>query len=206
MKFAVEVLGSVAEIMRAEIEAGKKAVSAGIGAAGEGLKLDWRGQVTGAGLGRRLGNAVRSATYPKGRNSLNAAAMVWTNAPKILSAFEQGATIRSKRGGFLAIPTPAAGTLPRGARITPAQWQQRTGLSLRLVVRPGKSLLLVAEARLNKGGRAIASRSKTGRGVATVPIFILVPQVRLAKRLDLLGAAERAISGVPAHILRAWST
>lgn len=30
----------------------------------------------------------------------------------------------------------------------------------------------------------MASRSKTGRGLTTVPIFLVVPQVKLQKRLD----------------------
>jgi len=46
---------------------------------------------------------------------------------------------------------------------------------------------LVAERRLNTKGRAMTSKSKTGRGGATVPIFLLVPQVKLRKRLDLAG-------------------
>ena len=64
--------------------------------------------------------------------------------------------------------------------------------------------LLVAEGRLNSKGRAVASRSKTGRGLATVPIFLLVPQVRLRKRLDLARDAERARDAVPGLIVTNW--
>lgn len=34
-------------------------------------------------------------------------------------------------------------------------------------------------------GQAVASRSLPGRGKVTAPIFLLVPQVKLPKRLDL---------------------
>ncbi|MBC7140462.1 MAG: hypothetical protein H5U17_17580, partial [Defluviimonas sp.] len=51
---------------------------------------------------------------------------------------------------------------------------------------------------------AVASRSKTGRGVATVPIFLLVPQVRLRKRLDLARDAERAVDGLAGLIVASW--
>lgn len=51
----------------------------------------------------------------------------------------------------------------------------------------------------------MASRSKTGRGLATVPIFLLVPQVKLRKRLDLARDAERAIDGVPGRIVAGWA-
>jgi len=64
--------------------------------------------------------------------------------------------------------------------------------------------LLVAEGRLNTKGRAVASRSKTGRGVATVSIFLLVPQVKLPKRLDLGRDATRAVEGVPGLIVSNW--
>ena len=63
---------------------------------------------------------------------------------------------------------------------------------------------LVAEGRLNTKSRAVASRSKTGRGLTTVPIFLLVPQVKLPKRLDLARDAERAIDAVPGRIVAGW--
>jgi hypothetical protein len=77
-------------------------------------------------------------------------------------------------------------------------------LRLRFVYRRRGPSLLVAEGRLNSKGRAVASRSKTGRGLTTVPIFFLVPQVRLRKRLDLSRDAERAIDGVPGRIVAGW--
>jgi len=64
--------------------------------------------------------------------------------------------------------------------------------------------LLVAEGRLNTKGSAVASKSKTGRGVATVPIFLLVPQVKLPKRLDLRRDAERAHGALPGLIVSNW--
>ena len=51
---------------------------------------------TGAGLGTRLGNSIRLATYPKGSESLNAAALVWSNAPVIVGAHDTGPLIRSR--------------------------------------------------------------------------------------------------------------
>jgi len=77
-------------------------------------------------------------------------------------------------------------------------------LRLRFVYRRRGPSLLVVEGRLNSKGRAVASRSKTGRGVATVPIFLLVPQVRLRKRLDLSRDAERAADDVPGMIVANW--
>jgi hypothetical protein len=91
-----------------------------------------------------------------------------------------------------------------GERITPAEWERRTGLRLRFAYRRTGPSLLVAESRIDTRGRAVASRSKTGRGLATVPIFLLVPQVRLPKRLDLARDAERVHAVVPGMIVANW--
>ena len=204
MKLKLEINPDLVTLMQAEIAAGERAVSAAMRAAGGDLKAAWRGQITGAGLGTRLGNSVRLATYPKGRDSLNAAALVWSSAPVIVGAHDSGPLIRSQNGFWLAIPTPAAGKSTKGGRITPGEWERRTGLRLRFVFRRRGPSLLVAEARLNTKGWAAASRAKTGRGLATVPIFLLVPQVRLRKRLDLARDAERAIDGLPGRIVAGW--
>jgi hypothetical protein len=40
--------------------------------------------------------------------------------------------------------------------------------------------------------------------LATVPVFLLVQQVKLPKRLDLARDAERAIDGAPGRIVADW--
>jgi hypothetical protein len=204
VKLKLDITPDLARIMAAEIAAGERAVTAALREAGNGLKTAWRGQITRAGLGQRLANTIRSELYPKGKASLNAAALVWSKAPQIISAHDAGALIRSRNGFWLAIPTPAAGRSARGDRVTPGDWERRNGLRLRFVFRRTGPSLLVAEARLNTRGRAVASRSRTGRGVATVPIFLLVPQVKLPKRLDLAREAERAQDAVPGLIVANW--
>jgi len=206
MRIDVKIAPDIVALMRTEVAAGQKAVSLTMAQAGASLKSAWRGQITGAGLGQRLANTIRSQTYPKGRNSLDAAALVWSNAPVIIGTHATGPLIRSKDGIWLAIPTPAAGKSTKGGRITPGEWERRTGLRLRFVYRRRGPSLLVAEGRLNSKGRAVASKSKTGRGVATVPIFLLVPQVKLRKRLDLAREVARSVDGVPGLIVAGWVT
>jgi len=204
MRLKLDIRPDIAALMQAEIAAGEKAVSAAMRAAGTELKSDWRAQITGAGLGRRLANSIRSQTFPKTGGSLNAAALVRSKAPEIIATHDTGPLIRSKNGFWLAIPLPAAGKSTRGGRITPGEWERRTGLRLRFIYRRRAPSLLVAEGRLNTKGRAVVSRSKTGRGVVTAPIFLLVPQVKLRKRLDLARDAERAVDGVPSLIVANW--
>ncbi len=204
MKLDLSVTGDIVAAMRAEILAGEKAVTTAMRVAGAGLKSDWRAQITRARLGQRLANTIRSKTYPAAGESLEAAALIWSNAPQIIGAHDTGPLIRSKDGFWLAIPTPAAGKGTRGKALTPGEWERRRGLRLRFVYRRNGPSLLVADGRLNSRGLGVASRSKTGRGKATVPIFLLVPQVKLAKRLNLVRDAERAQAAMLGLIVSGW--
>jgi hypothetical protein len=218
MKLSLDITPDLVAVMAAEIKAGEKAVSAAMREAGTDLKSAWRGQIGQAGLRRRLANSIQSQTYPKAGESLKAAALVWSKAPVIIGAHDTGPLIRSKGGFWLAIPLPAAGKSLRGGRITPGEWERRRGLRLRFVYRRTGPSLLVAEGRLNTKGQAVVSRSKTGRGKGSsvrkrssgafaaknAPIFLLVPQVKLPKRLDLARDADRALDLVPGLIVANW--
>ncbi|NRQ11603.1 DUF6441 family protein [Aliiroseovarius sp. xm-v-208] len=204
MKLGLEISPDLVAVMAAEINAGEKAVSAAMREAGSGLKIAWRGQIAQAGLGLRLANSIRSQTYPRSGQSLQAAALVWSKAPVIISAHDTGPLIRSRDGFWLAIPTAAAGKGLKGGRITPGEWERRRGLRLRFVYRRRGPSLLVAEGRLTSRGLGVASRSKNRRGQSTVPIFLLVPQVKLSKRLSLARDAERAHGSVSRLIVENW--
>jgi len=210
MKLAATVTGSIMAGMEAEMRTISKAVTAGIKDAGRGLKGDLRKQVVSAGLGARLSRTWRDRTYPnKGHN---AAAMVWSKAPQIIRTFDEGAVIKGKSGFWLAIPTPAA---PKrgvgGKRINPSNFPEHRYGPLRFVYRRGRpSLLVVDGVRINKSGRTGrrakgGAFTKTGRmkqGIATVVMFIMVPQVRLKKRLDVKREAKRWEGRLPGLISR----
>lgn len=199
MKFAASIVGSLKADLKAEIRQIEKAVTGGIKEAGDGLKGSLRRQVIAAGLGSRLARTWRNRVYPnKGHD---AATLVWSKAPEIIRTFDEGAVIRSKSGLWLAIPTPAA---PKrgvgGKRINPGNFPEHRFGPLRFVYRRGRpSLLVVDGVRVNKSGR-VGRRAKggaftkTGRmkqGITTVVMFIMVPQVRLKKRLDVMREAKR---------------
>ncbi|MBT3399003.1 MAG: hypothetical protein HN904_09645 [Victivallales bacterium] len=200
MKLAATMAGSVLADMESEVRSISKAVTAGVKDAGRGLKGDLRKQVIAVGLGPRLARTWRETTYPRGKSSMRAATLVWSKAPLIIRTFDEGAVIRSKSGLWLAIPTPAA---PKrgvgGKRINPSNFPEHRFGPLRFVYRRnGPSLLVVDSVRINKSGRVGrrakgGAYTKTGRmkqGIATVVMFIMVPQVRLKKRLDVKREAK----------------
>lgn len=205
MKLRVEITGDLRNLTKREVALGEAAVTQTMRAAAQALKTRWRQDVAGAGLGTKLSNAIRSDSYPKGEASLNAAAMVWTKAPKIIGAHQEGALIRSRDGFWLAIPTPAAGKGRRGGRISPGEWERRTGRTLRFVFRRGRPALLVDDGTITPGNApAFGERKRRGFRNRTVPIFVLVPQVKLPKRLDLYASAEQVAASIPAAIAAKW--
>jgi hypothetical protein len=173
--------------------------------AGQGAKLDLRQAVTGVGLSNRLANTITNKTYPASGGSLKAAAWIagrGQQAELLLGLFSQGAVIRANQGLYLAIPLPAAGRVAAyggQGRLTPGVFERRTGLRLRFVYRPGKPSLLVADSKLTKGGRA--SRTANARlGAASVPVFLLVPQVRVPQKFDTNAIVQKWANSVPGLI------
>ena len=190
-----------------EITLAERSVTTSVRESAEGLKSELRAQVTAAGLGVRLANTWRSRVYPQGRPSISAAGMVWSNAPTIVRAFDEGPVIRSKDGFWLAIPLPAAGKGRRGKKLTPGEWERLRGQRLRFVYRRGRPSLLVADNQRARGGKrggfALASGKAIAAGrVATVAIFLLVPQVHLRKRLNIDPAGNRWIDALPHRVSR----
>ena len=159
-----------------------------------------------AGSARASPNSWRDRHYPNQR--LDAASLIYTKAPQIIRAFDEGAVIPSKRGRLLAIPTenaPRKGT--DGRRITPSTFPEHRFGPLRFVPRQsGPSLLVVDGLRASfsrqtgelRGFRRATERARrSGQGLTTVVMFLLVPQVKLRKRLDVARAAERWSAQLP---------
>jgi Family of unknown function (DUF6441) len=156
MKLAATIARALQAGMQAELRDIERAVASGTRDAGRSLRTELRRQVGSAGLGQRLANSWWDRHYPN--QKLNAASLVYTRAPQIIRAFDEGAVIRSRRGRFLAIPTenaPRKGT--DGKRISPSTFPEHRFGPLRFVPRPSGPSLLVAD-----GLRASFSR-QTGQ-------------------------------------------
>jgi Family of unknown function (DUF6441) len=169
MKLAATIARSLQAEMQAELRGVERAVTAGTKAASQGLKTELRRQVGKAGLGPRLANSWRDKHYPN--QKLDAASLVYTKAPQMIRAFDEGAVIRSRRGRFLAIPTenaPRKGTDRK--RISPSTFPEHRFGPLRFVPRQsGPSLLVVDGLRASfsrKSGELRGFRRATDRARA----------------------------------------
>jgi Family of unknown function (DUF6441) len=209
VKLAASITRSIQADMQAELRDIERAVTSGTREAGRGLRSELRRQVASAGLGQRLANSWRDKHYPN--QKLDAASLVYTKAPQIIRAFDEGSVIRSKRGRFLAIPTenaPRKGT--DGKRISPSTFPEHRFGPLRFVPRSsGPALLVVDHLRASfsrktgdlRGFRGATDRARqSGQGLTTVVMFLLVPQVKLPKRIDVARAAEHWSAQLPALI------
>jgi Family of unknown function (DUF6441) len=179
MKLAATIARSLQAEMQAELGDIERAVSGGTRDAGRGLKAELRRRVASAGLGQRLANSWRDRHFRNQR--LDAASLVYTKAPQIIRAFDDGVVVRSRRGRFLAIPTENA---PRkGPRVDGlgASFSRKTG-------------------ELRGFRRATDRARRSGQGLTTVVMFLLVPQVKLRKRLEVARAAEHWSAQLPALI------
>ena len=196
----------------------EEGITGGVHAATGGLKLDLRRAIGAAGLGRRLGNAVGSAVYPRRGASIGAAGTIFPrgkSAERVLTAFSEGATIRARAGGrFLAIPTPnvpETGAAFGGGRrpMTPAEVERAfgarlVGIATRRGGRAAAVLGLPADQAQGVRGRRRGRRTLgVRRRRDFVPFFILVREVRLAKRFNARRLAALWAARVPGLIERA---
>jgi hypothetical protein len=230
MRLAATLGASLKKLLEQEVRAGERAVTRGVRSETERLKGELRQQVVAAfgARGRGIANAWRARVFPEAGESLGAAGIVWTKVPSIVNAFERGATIRARGGRFLAIPTgfnAPHGRRGRGMRVTPQQMVASRQAFLRpfksgrgfvwcLPVRQGErvgrrrapllagGLVEVARRKMRSATRAAWHRELLEQGF--VPMFLLVPQVQLTKRLDVRGAGHRALARLPAAIVREW--
>lgn len=231
--FKITTEGDLQKMMLQEILAAEIAVTKGVHVAGQGLKRDWRGQVRSSGLGSRLANSVRANTYPSPgvTESINAASLVYAqpnkglgaSAAEVLDSHDRGALIRSNSGFWLAIPIDpkvqkmrARDLQGRGnRRITPSGWEHKMGRRLELVPRKGRHPLLVdtgipiarnSTDPINWQSSKYKNWVSKGRKRAKkwTPIFVLVPQTKLRKKLSLDEASDRWGDRLPGLILENW--
>jgi hypothetical protein len=205
-RLLVALRGDLEKIMKQEVSAAERAITLGVRETTDHLKTELRDQVTGAGLGKKLAFTWRGKTFPQGRMSINAAGFVWSNAPQIISAFDMGAIIRSRTGAYLPVPLPAAGKLAGRKKLTPKNWEQHNNQKLVFVKRKGGNnpILIAENMRARKGKRGGFTKAKTNKGLTTVPMFVLIPQVSLKKRLDVKSAVAKWSNNLEPLVIENW--
>lgn len=228
MRHSIEGKDSLDGLERGTEEEIARYVTAAIREDAETLKADWRAQIEAARLGPRLARTVRSQVYPKGQASVDAAALIWTKAPKIIDAYDRGATIRPVNGvRYLWIPTDDVPKHRNGKRLGPREVEERFGRDL-VKISAGNHRLRSTPSRVNNGvayagfsglvTRRSSSRWKNASANQSTPghrsyrestrqfvlMFTLVPLVKVSKRLDLDALAREAEARFPGTLSKHW--
>lgn len=164
-------VGNLAAVWSGEVAAVKRGVTKAVAAGTAQLQQRLRADTAAAGLGVGNANAWRSVRYPKARDSVNAAGLVYSKSPAVIDGFNKGALIRHRGGRYLAIPTGfnrvggrrrsrAEGRGERnywaGVRVTPAE-MVASRLSFTLPRREGGLVwclkIVQAQSKTKKRGR-----------------------------------------------------
>lgn len=222
MRLAAAISGDLRKQVSKEWREAGKAIRSGLREAGKGLQADLKRDANAAGLGK-LAKVWRVRVYGGRRGPWESSALVYPKGGErtrgALWAFEHGATIRAERGRYLLVPTnfnrkggrrggrvlyqpdelkdsfvkkTRGGHLLMFARVAHAQAKVRGSVRDRAYV----------NERLLGSGRVKRTREILKAGA--VPMFILVPQIRVTKRLNIAGLARRWEAKLPALILKHW--
>ena len=213
MRLMATVTGSLFDYLKGRRDALAKEVTSVVNHTATELRDDYRADIkrvfrgTGGGRSRDFSKTVRANLYPGRRPSTNAAGLVYFGA-SWMRAHVEGTTIRAAGGRWLVIPLPyaeklgfarkeenrssfgrfVAGSRAGDANIAKAERKfgplaphQINGGRILLVARPKAPV-----TRRRKGGPA---RLADG----SIPLFLLLPAVRLRARFQIKPAADRAL-------------
>jgi hypothetical protein len=185
-----------------------RAATSAVREAAELAKAGGRASIAAAGFSKKWQNALRANVYPRGRDSIRAAALIYHKVP-YAQVFEEGAVIHGKP--YLWLPLPNAPFGSGGKRIPPSKFRAQTGSPLYTIRRPGKPPMLGAHVRMTaaRASKAISlsllrrGRNPGGRGaVQLVPLYVGVDAVSLRKRFAIIDAIQRAAAQLPELYLK----
>lgn len=192
-QFSAAVRGNLAEALKADEKAAAGAVTSVMRKRAAQLKGLVRQQISGAGLGQRLGNSARDQVFPIHGESINAKGRVVSKAiykrpgglVDLFTVFDEGAVIHALGGKFMAIPV-GVGKKEKLSNF------DRKDIEI-LPFRNGQGYVV-----LRRGARAF------GRGGGGV-LFLLIKQATIKKRLDLQAALDAASEGIDEAVAAEWT-
>lgn len=185
-----------------------RAATSAVREAAELAKSAGRASIAAAGFSRKWQNALRSNVYPRDRDSMRAAALIYHKVP-YAEVFEHGAVIHGKPLIWLPLPNAPFGS--GGRRIPPSKFREKVGSPLYTIRRPGKPPMLGANVRMTsaRAGKGISlallrrGRNPGGKGtVHLVPLYVGIDVASIGKRFAILTAIQRAAARLPELYLK----
>lgn len=185
---------------------------------GKGLRDDLRKHTRSKGLGKFASRWTFRVNRPRHPMDMSVAVFPRSKATRtIIDAFDTGGIIRAKGGRFLAIPTPQN---RRGKKIRIPLHELKDSFVQPLKGGPGYVVfgrvrraqrrdkkgrirdLAFTESSLLAGGQIRASKKLLEAG--GIPLFVLKPQVRMQKRLDIRSVVDPWRGRIAETLVRHW--
>lgn len=229
-RIAAAVRGDLSSFMAAEIRGSEIAVTAAAREVDGRMKAEIRRAIRGI-YGPRVANAWRGTVYPKSGVSTKAAIYQReAGSERFIRSLVESGPIKSENGFWLAIPLPASeGLIPKSLRHSrPRRGASSMSTAIEAVEAKVGRLQFVMPGGSGRGQRAylvannlrqVKSRAKSGpafrfsgrrtasgkgRGEASAAMFLLVPQVRRAGRVDLNRIANNYTGEFAREIVTRW--
>lgn len=211
------VRGSIRKAFRDMREPMAEAVTAAMDTTAEQVKRGGRAVMRSAGFSAKWASAWRVTRYPVKRTSLDPAIWAYSKIARIdaggkrveyAGVFEKGAKISGSP--LLWLPLPSAPKIGR-RKMTAALYIKTVG-PLHRINREGKPPLLAGYVRgFGKSGRVTLGKLKTGerrhraagtRGLISVPLFVGISTVKIAKRFDFAPMWRKALDTLATEYAR----
>lgn len=199
-RFNVAIRGDLKKFLEDDAKAAAGAVQAVIRRRTTVLRDAVRRQMRSAGLGDRLGKAIKDYVFPTRGASISAKGRLVSKAiykrpggsVDLLTVFDEGATVRAADGKYLALQIGTNIQFGSNYRAKQVFIDPKTMVLLKL--RSGNGYLVV-----RRGGRGADRHGNYGD-----PILILLKQVTIKKKLDLQAALDYATTGLDELIVAEW--
>lgn len=213
MRLAAAVTGGLFDYLKGRRDALAKEVTSVVNRTSTELRDEYRAEMkrvfrNAGGRSRDFSKTVRANLYPGRRASTNAAGLVYFGADW-MRAHVEGVTIRAAGGRWLVIPLPYAeklgfgrqavnrstfGRFVAGSRAGDANIDKAERKFGKLAPYPisGGRILLVARPKTTAKRRRRGAPAKLADG--SIPLFLLLPAVRLRARFQIKPAADRALN------------
>lgn len=208
MSFELALRGDLEATLARAADAMTRAEREAVANVTNATRDELRQDLVRAGLGK-IAPTWRAEIYNNANGTT--AGWIYSRAEYIVDAFERGATIRSRTGGLIAIPIPGSPAArmrnPRGGGGSRVDEARRRFGELNLIPGiPGRRppMLIAENVSISMGGTARSRRRLKsggfGKGAATVPLFWLVREVRLSRRLNVARIRQRALHRFQARL------
>ena len=222
MRLEAAIRGDLRKVVSGEVRAARKAINAAMREAGKGLKDDLKTHTRERDLGKFVNRWTFRVNRP--REPMDMSVAVFPRGKRtrtILNTFNEGGVIRPDKSRYLAIPTDFNRKGGRRGGKVLKQLDEledsfvRRSRSGQLIVfskvrlaqrrtektKQVRNLAFVEGRRLGSGRRA---RSEKFLRAGAVPMFVLVPRIRMAKRLDIESVVRPWRSRLPELVVANW--